>query len=117
MNGKSHATSTPWVDDDDAPELGADFFAQATPMVKGVPVDWEQFRAEVRRRGRPKSEAAKVAVKIRLDPDVLAALRASGPGWQTRINALLRERFLPGPVLDAGTGEGMKGMAPVKGSC
>ena len=48
----------------------------------------EQIAA--RRRGRPKLEAPKEAVKLRLDADVLAALRASGEGWQTRINDTLR---------------------------
>ena len=48
----------------------------------------EQIAA--RRRGRPKLEAPKEAVKLRLDADVLAALRASGEGWQTRINDALR---------------------------
>ena len=43
-----------------------------------------------RRRGRPKLESPKEAVKLRLDADVLAALRASGEGWQTRINDTLR---------------------------
>jgi uncharacterized protein (DUF4415 family) len=53
-------------------------------------------RAELRigerviRRGRPPSVASKQAVKLRLDPDVLAYFRAQGPGWQTRINATLR---------------------------
>ena len=32
----------------------------------------------------------KEPVKLRLDPDVLAALRATGDGWQTRINDMLR---------------------------
>jgi len=46
-----------------------------------------------RRRGRPVGSTqavTKEAVKIRLDADVLAALRASGDGWQTRINDRLR---------------------------
>lgn len=46
-----------------------------------------------RRRGRPVGSAqavTKEAVKIRLDADVLTALRASGEGWQTRINDALR---------------------------
>ncbi len=46
-----------------------------------------------RRRGRPAGSVAavtKVPVKLRLDPDVLAALRATGDGWQTRINDMLR---------------------------
>lgn len=49
------------------------------------------------RRGRPVGSTkpdSKVAVKIRLDPDVVAALRASGRGWQTRVNDLLRERVV-----------------------
>jgi uncharacterized protein (DUF4415 family) len=47
----------------------------------------------VRRRGRPAGSVAAVTkepVKLRLDPDVLAALRATGDGWQTRINDMLR---------------------------
>jgi uncharacterized protein (DUF4415 family) len=33
---------------------------------------------------------SKEPVKLRLDPDVLAALRATGDGWQTRINEMLQ---------------------------
>ena len=33
---------------------------------------------------------SKEPVKLRLDPDVLAALRTTGDGWQTRINDMLR---------------------------
>lgn len=49
-----------------------------------------------RKRGRPLGTTkadAKVAVKLRLDPDVLVVLRATGAGWQTRVNKMLRERF------------------------
>ena len=49
---------------------------------------------EYARRGRPvgsRKADAKVAVKLRLDPDLVAALRATGEGWQTRINADLRK--------------------------
>lgn len=41
--------------------------------------------------GRPKLDAPKKAISIRLDPDVIEALRASGAGWQTRANDLLRK--------------------------
>lgn len=49
-----------------------------------------------RRRGRTAGSVAAVTketVKLRLDPDVLAALRATGDGWQTRINDMLRARL------------------------
>jgi uncharacterized protein (DUF4415 family) len=43
-----------------------------------------------RTRG-PNKKPAKVQVAIRLDPDLVGALRASGPGWQTRVNAALKQ--------------------------
>jgi len=43
------------------------------------------------RRGRPKSAAPKEAVSLRLDPDLLEHFRATGRGWQSRINAALRK--------------------------
>jgi len=43
------------------------------------------------RRGRPPKEDSKKLVSLRLDPDVLEHFRASGPGWQTRVNDILRE--------------------------
>ena len=41
-------------------------------------------------RGRPPSEVKRPMLSMRVDPDVLEKLRASGPGWQTRLNATLR---------------------------
>lgn len=61
-----------------------------------LPLDDAQWRAVVPtlRRGRPPAAVVKQPVKLRLDPDLLAALRASGPGWQTRVNDLLRRAVL-----------------------
>ena len=42
-------------------------------------------------RGRPKVENPKHSVTIRLDDDVVAFYKSGGPGWQTRMNAALRE--------------------------
>jgi len=53
------------------------------------------------KRGRPAGSLTakrKVSVTLRLDADVLAHLRATGRGWQTRINALLREAVEAGRV-------------------
>jgi len=51
------------------------------------------IREEVvrRRAGRPAGSGIKEQVAIRLDKDVLAAFRATGAGWQTRVNAALHE--------------------------
>ena len=42
-------------------------------------------------RGRPKTAAPKQRVTIRLSPDVVDAFRATGKGWQGRIDHALRE--------------------------
>ncbi|NBX63127.1 MAG: hypothetical protein EBT67_12135 [Betaproteobacteria bacterium] len=80
MTVKKRSTKAVWSDPDDAPELTAEFFNSAD-LFEG---------SKLKARGRPKSANAKEAVKLRLDADVLAALRASGDGWQTRINDTLR---------------------------
>lgn len=48
-------------------------------------------RSVMRRGGRPLKAVHKVPTTIRFDADVLAALKASGKGWQTRVNAAMRE--------------------------
>lgn len=48
------------------------------------------------RRGRPPVAVARPMLSMRVDPDVLAKLRASGKGWQTKVNALLREAVASG---------------------
>ncbi len=49
------------------------------------------MRAERKRlRGRPAGSGRKDAVSLRVDRDVLAGFRATGRGWQTRINEVLR---------------------------
>lgn len=63
------------------------------------PMD-EAFMAAMKpsRRGRPKLDAPKVEVKIRLDARTVEHLRGSGPGWQTRVNALLGKLVASGQL-------------------
>ena len=49
-------------------------------------------------RGRPRVARPKQAVTMRLDADVLGALKASGPGWQTRVNELLKQAVRRGRI-------------------
>ena len=44
-----------------------------------------------RSRGRPPVLVRRPTLNMRVDAEVLEAFKATGPGWQTRINALLRE--------------------------
>jgi len=73
------------------PELTDDWFAHAKPSIGGVQVSDDAWREAVRKIGRPKSANPKGHVNLRLDADVLAHFRATGPGWQSRINAILRK--------------------------
>ena len=83
MLKKNETTSgNEWVDPDDAPVFTAEQLADA-----------ELFHGDrfIRRgRGRPPGEHGKELISVRLDEDVLAELRKSGPGWQTRVNGFLR---------------------------
>jgi len=42
--------------------------------------------------GRPKAENPKVAISLRLPPEVLKRWRATGTGWQTRMANVLSKR-------------------------
>lgn len=55
--------------------------------------------AQLRRpRGRPKAAVTKVPVTMRIDPDVLEAIKVTGGGWQGRVNTILRKVFLSEPT-------------------
>ena len=45
-----------------------------------------------KRVGRPPIENPKVAISLRLPPDVVSRWRASGAGWQTRMAQILEKR-------------------------
>lgn len=60
--------------DDDAPDVSAQMAAQVTAKRVGRPV------------GSDKTQVA-----IRVDNDVLTAFKATGKGWQTRMNAALKD--------------------------
>ena len=75
------------VVDEDNPEWTKADFARAVPF-SGLPSVLQRVLSN-RKRG-PQSEPKKVAVSIRLSPDVVKAFRESGAGWQTRVDEILR---------------------------
>ena len=56
-----------------------------------------------RRAGRPVGSGSKEQMAIRFDNDVLTAFRAQGPGWQTGMNAALREWLAQHPRRTSGS--------------
>jgi uncharacterized protein (DUF4415 family) len=85
--------------DPDAFELSDEWFDKAKPAKDFFPP--ETFNALValkKNRGRPKVADPKVFTAIRLDADLVDAFKSTGKGWQTRINAALRQFIQEHPL-------------------
>ncbi len=81
----------PIIFDDDNPEWTDADFARA---LYGNDIPASIRAAFPKMRGRPSGSVkpdAKQPVSLRLDPDILAHFRATGRGWQSRINEALRK--------------------------
>lgn len=85
MKKKSTRRTAEAVLDAGNPEWTSSDFAKAVSFVE-LPAD---LRKALGSRGLQKAPK-KVAVSIRLSPEVAEAFRASGPGWQSRVNEILR---------------------------
>ena len=81
MSANKHSTHIEWADPDDAPELTVNFFDTAD----------ELQGSQLIKRGRPKADKVLKRITIRLEPHVVEQFKASGPGWQTRMNAALAD--------------------------
>jgi uncharacterized protein (DUF4415 family) len=77
--------------DPDSPEWTAEDFAKAKPASETLPPEMYAALVAKRPRGRPKADETKVFTAIRLDADLLDAFKSTGKGWQTRVNAALRQ--------------------------
>jgi uncharacterized protein (DUF4415 family) len=89
----SKRKTQPHTPDSDNPVWTAEDLAQARPAgdVLGQLFSPELVQSLLTPRGRPKADVTKVRVGIRLSPEVIAHFKASGDGWQTRIDAALRQ--------------------------
>ena len=79
-------------DEGEVRSLTAADFRRMRPADKALPklVGAKVAAALLRPRGRPPKEHPKEQVTLRLDADVLKHFKSGGPGWQTRINTVLR---------------------------
>ncbi len=77
-----------WDAVSDNPEWTEEDFKNARPFAEVFPELAESIR---RARGRPAVEKPKRQISLRLDPDVIDAFKATGKGWQGRINEVLRK--------------------------
>jgi len=87
-------TPTPEAVDTDNPEATKEWFARARPARDVLPGLLGEAAAKdmlAPKRGRPPLGQTKEHVNIRLDADIVQSFRASGAGWQTRLNNALRD--------------------------
>ena len=77
--------------DPDMPEWTDEDFARARPAREVLPPALYEAAVK-RRRGQrgPQKAPVKKLVTLRVDPDVLAHFKATGAGWQARMNEALR---------------------------
>ena len=59
---------------------------------------WNNFMAEMKRRGRPRKVAKKEVVNIAFEQDDLTYLRSSGRGWQTRVREYVEKGISSGAL-------------------
>lgn len=81
MSGKSKGSRRTWRDPEDAPEITEKWVAEA-----------DLYRGKrIVRRGRPAGTSKKTQTTVRISNDVLEFFRATGPGWQTRMDEALKQ--------------------------
>jgi len=78
---------TDWDEVSDNPEWTAEDFRNAKPFADVFP----ELAATIRRGRGPQKAPTKTLVSLRLSPDVLEKFKADGPGWQSRIDEVLRK--------------------------
>ncbi len=87
----AHATAHGYTRADwdavDSQELTDAELATARPFAEAFP----ELTASARRMRGPQKTPTKTLVSLRLSPDVLDRFKASGPGWQSRIDEALRK--------------------------
>lgn len=88
-----HISQQDW-DDVDLPEWKDENFERAKPFKDVFP---EQFESWKRRPGRPTiDDKPKVHVGFRLAADVVEGIKASGKGYNARVEKVLRDALAKG---------------------
>ncbi|HEX8622877.1 MAG TPA: BrnA antitoxin family protein [Allosphingosinicella sp.] len=99
MSVRESDTTPGWDDPDEAPEWTDEMFDRAEIAIGGkvirpatgtVTRDFTPDEIRARRGRPPLGSEAKVQQSLRLSKQVLDHFRATGPGWQGRINEVLR---------------------------
>ncbi|WP_412478962.1 BrnA antitoxin family protein [Azonexus sp. IMCC34839] len=91
---KTYRPRSRCIDPDDAPEPADDFFDLGEWKIGERPVSAAEGAAVLQKaltRGRQGAGRPKVLVTARFDADIVESFKATGKGWQTRMNSALRD--------------------------
>ena len=90
MSGRTRRKTVvmPTIEEDRAITAAAKSDPDAQPLTRKQLEAMVPIRAL---RGRPPSANRKQLVSIRYSPEVLAWFRATGPGWQSRLDRVLKD--------------------------
>jgi uncharacterized protein (DUF4415 family) len=89
----AHISQEDW-DEAELPEWTEQDFTRAKPFEQVFP---EQFKAW-KKMGRPKVKNPKVHIGFRLAADIVAAVRATGKGYNARVEKVLRDALARGKL-------------------
>ncbi len=85
----------PFMIDEENPEWTPEATAEAKPFGDVFPDMLESWK---RGRGRPRAAAPKVTMNFRFAADLVQSLRATGRGYNARVEKLLREAMEQGKL-------------------
>jgi uncharacterized protein (DUF4415 family) len=77
--------------DPENPELTDEQLAKGRPFRDAFPDLAVSIEREKAKRGRPKVESPREQISVRLDPEIVQHYKATGKGWQSRMNDDLRK--------------------------
>lgn len=83
-------TPNPEMIDAENPEWTREDFANSVPFSQ-LPESLQTKLRSLKKPRGPQKAPTKEVVTIRLSRDVVERLRATGPGWQTRVDTALRQ--------------------------
>jgi uncharacterized protein (DUF4415 family) len=80
------------IDDDENPELTEADFARARPFKEMFPEQYKSWK----KMGRPRVESPKIFLGLRMAADVVNGVKATGKGYNSRLENLIRDALAKG---------------------
>jgi len=87
----------PEMIDDENPEWTDEDFKRSVPF-SGLPASLREKLRSIKGGRGPQKTPTKERITIRLSPDVVESFRATGSGWQARVDVALKDWLKTHPL-------------------